>query len=89
MGIKYDKKIDRMQKRNILSQYSCILTIIYFLINQTLIMRKIYFLLLLVLFSTISYAQITVTVTGNTNTTPNLSAAYGSLAAAITDLRSA
>jgi hypothetical protein len=38
------------------------------------------------LFSTSSYAQIPVTVTNNTNTTPNLAASYLSLAAALTDL---
>ncbi|MBK6937506.1 MAG: hypothetical protein IPH18_11935 [Chitinophagaceae bacterium] len=49
-------------------------------------MRKLYFLLFTVLFTAISNAQIGVTVTGNTNTTPNLQASYTSLAAAITDL---
>ncbi len=49
-------------------------------------MRKIYFLLLTVLFAATSNAQITNTVTGNTNTTPVLAASYPSLAAAITDL---
>ncbi len=50
------------------------------------LMRKIYLLLVAVLFTVISNAQISVTVTGNTNTTPNLQASYASLAAAITDL---
>lgn len=51
-------------------------------------MRKIYALLTAVLcFFVFSVkAQITVTVTGNTNTTPNLLASYPNLAAALTDL---
>jgi hypothetical protein len=50
-------------------------------------MRKFYFLLLTILFAaTISNAQIGVTVTNPTNTTPNLSASYTSLALALTDL---
>ncbi|MEI2739666.1 MAG: hypothetical protein V9F01_12900 [Chitinophagaceae bacterium] len=49
-------------------------------------MRKIYLLLLTVCFAAMANGQIGVTVTGNTNTTPNLLATYPSLAAAITDL---
>ncbi|MBL0181984.1 MAG: hypothetical protein IPP96_06680 [Chitinophagaceae bacterium] len=49
-------------------------------------MRKLSLLLLTVCFATIVNAQITITVTGNTNTTPNLLATYPSLSAALTDL---
>jgi hypothetical protein len=49
-------------------------------------MRKIYALMIMLLtFFSVS-AQIGITVTGNTNTTPNLSASYTSLANALTDL---
>ncbi len=49
-------------------------------------MRKIYALMIALLtFFSVS-AQIGITVTGNTNTTPNLSASYTSLANALTDL---
>jgi hypothetical protein len=53
-------------------------------------MRKVYSLLLaILLLSTASLrAQIAVTVSGNTNTTPNLAASYTSLATALTDLNS-
>lgn len=50
------------------------------------LMRKLCLLLLTVCFAAIANAQITITVTGNTNTTPNLTPTYGSLAAALTDL---
>jgi hypothetical protein len=40
----------------------------------------------LTLFASSSFAQIPVTVTNPTNTTPNLAASYASLAAALTDL---
>ena len=43
-------------------------------------------MLLTVFFAAIVNGQITITVTGNTNTTPNLLPTYPSLAAAITDL---
>lgn len=49
-------------------------------------MRKIYLMLLALCFAAVTNAQISVTVTGNTNTTPNLAASYSSMAAAITDL---
>src|SRR5512147_1608065 len=49
-------------------------------------MRKFYVLLIAVLFAVAIQAQIGVTVTGNTNTTPNLSASYTSLANALTYL---
>ncbi|NOT52607.1 MAG: fibronectin type III domain-containing protein [Chitinophagaceae bacterium] len=49
-------------------------------------MRKIYLMLLTVCFAAAVNGQITITVTGNTNTTPNLLATYPSLAAALTDL---
>lgn len=51
-------------------------------------MRKVYLLLTAVfsLFFLQVKSQITVTVTGNTNTTPNLLASYPNLAAALTDL---
>ena len=47
---------------------------------------KIILLILGVLFSYNSFAQISITVTGNTNTTPNLAASYTSLANAVTAL---
>jgi hypothetical protein len=49
-------------------------------------MRKLYILLLTFFVSFVVNAQISITVTGNANTTPNLQASYGSLAAALTDL---
>ncbi|MBK7376716.1 MAG: right-handed parallel beta-helix repeat-containing protein [Chitinophagaceae bacterium] len=49
-------------------------------------MRKLCLLLLTVCFATFVNAQIPVTVTGNTNTTPNLQATYTSVALAIADL---
>jgi hypothetical protein len=47
---------------------------------------KIILGLVLVLGTMGANAQITITVTGNTNTTPNLLASYGTLTAALTDL---
>jgi hypothetical protein len=49
-------------------------------------MRKLYFLLFALFMGFAVNAQISVTVTGSTNTTPNLQASYTSLAAALTDL---
>ena len=49
-------------------------------------MRKLYALCIALLCFHLVNAQISVTVTGNTNTTPSLQASYTSLAAARTDL---
>lgn len=53
-------------------------------INRTY--RWILLMLLCLFTASVSQAQITVTVTNATNTTPNLAASYASLAAALTDL---
>ena len=49
-------------------------------------MRKLYALTIALMAVIFASAQISVTVTGNTNTTPALQASYSSLAAALTDL---
>jgi trimeric autotransporter adhesin len=49
-------------------------------------MKKIYLLLMMVVLFVTSQAQLAVTVTNQTNTTPNLLASYPSLSAALTDL---
>lgn len=58
-------------------------------VNRGYIKRTYRWVLLMLLFAftvSVSQAQITVTVSDPTNTTPNLSASYASLAAALTDL---
>ncbi|SEP81400.1 T9SS type A sorting domain-containing protein [Flavobacterium urocaniciphilum] len=61
---------------------------LYFNFEKTKYTNKVYlfFLMLFCLFVNSSYSQIGVTVTNNTNTTPNLAASYTSLANALTDL---